>query len=371
MLALRSDFRPRIAASGCVTAFGATEVTHRCLLHGRRALQDVPCLGNAGGDPVPLALVPNRTLDSPVPGSWTDSLNQLRAEIPDAPWGTDRHPVFVTSSNFGAGGLYQFRQSGCSTDLSDSTPFGSVAWIARHMRWGTTVSASSHACVSAHLGLLQASRYLEAGLADRALVFSFDYLSPFVVGGFHALKILNRDWPAPYEDRAGGAVALGDAVAFAILTRDEGDYLLAEQQLYNEMHHFTGNLPSGEGFRQSLAVLATAAAGRQVWCKGHGTGTLDAGKLEAESLRATFPGCPLVGWKGGIGHTLGSCGLVELALVLRSFARGEAPGTVGTSARCFVDEVATKPFSTASYEGAVCLSNAFGGAHAGLLVTHA
>jgi 3-oxoacyl-(acyl-carrier-protein) synthase len=253
-------------------------------------------------------------------------------------------------------------------------PFGAlprcVEWLRGELGWGENVTVYSHACVSAHLGLLLASRMLHAGLADEALVFSFDFLSPFVAGGFHALKILNADFPAPYQARATGSIGLGDGAAFAVLTRDRGDFTVQAQSLHNEMHHFTANRPDGAGFAACLVSVAEAAEGRRLWLKGHGTGTLEAGRLECETLARMFPGAPLVGWKGSLGHTLGSCGLVELAVAVEAMRAGRTPGTVGSVAPVFSESVALESFANGGYDGAVCASNAFGGAHAAFLLSH-
>jgi 3-oxoacyl-(acyl-carrier-protein) synthase len=221
------------------------------------------------------------------------------------------------------------------------------------------------------LGLLQASRVLAANLADEALVFSFDFLSPFVAGGFHALKILNADLPTPYQDRATGSIGLGDGAAFAVLTRDRGDFAVVAQSLHNEMHHFTANQADGTGFGACLAPMLPFTAGRRFWLKGHGTGTLEAGRLEADVLTRHFSGSPLVSWKGSLGHTLGSCGLVELAIAAAAIRAGRAPGTVGSASPTFSPDVALVPFELGAFDSVLCTSNAFGGAHAALLLSHA
>jgi 3-oxoacyl-(acyl-carrier-protein) synthase len=210
---------------------------------------------------------------------------------------------------------------------------------------------------------------LQAGAADAVLVFCFDFLSPFVAGGFHALKILNGEMPAPYEDRPIGAIALGDGSAYAVLTRDRGDFQIETQSLYNEMHHFTANRDDGSGFEAVLRPLRRD--GRKLWLKGHGTGTLEAGRMESTSFLAAFPNAPLVGWKGSLGHTLGSCGGVELAIARVAVQRGTTPGTVGTTGPTFAPNVALAAFDNRSYDGVLCASNAFGGAHAALLLSHA
>lgn len=365
----------RVAACGALTAFGDEATTLSALLAGRSALLARPVHGSAGGDLVPLALLPGRSYDETLPPSWMPFLRNLAQRIP-APssgprWGDPRRPVFVTGSNFGVSHLLAYRLHGDTGHLDYGTTSDCVGHVATTLGWGPDVTIFSHACVSAHLGLLQASRLLAANLADEALVFSFDFISAFVAGGFHALKILNADFPAPYQDRPTGSIALGDGAAFAVLTRDHGDFALSGQSLHNEMHHFTANRADGAGFAACLAPLPATVAGRRIWLKGHGTGTLEAGRLEAYALAKNFPDAPLVSWKGALGHTLGTCGLVELAIAIAALRAGRAPGTIGANTPGFTAEVSFTSFDLAAFDGVVCTSNAFGGAHAAFLLHHA
>lgn len=357
-----------LEACDCLTPFGDAAATAAALLAGRRALELVPVLGRDGGDPVPLALV--SPMDETLPPRWLPALRRLAAGIPAGPWGTARAPVIVTSSNFGVGSLYAFTRDRDARHMDHGTPFASVRLLRREFGWGEHVQIFSHACVTAHLGLAQAARLLHAGVADRVLVFSYDFVSPFVAGGFHSLKILNGGLPAPYAVRETGSIGLGDGAAFAVLSRDAGPFRIAAHALHNEMFHFTANQPDGTGFAACAAAIAAAAGGRRVWLKGHGTGTLEAGRLEAGVLARQFPGAPLAGWKGSLGHTLGSCGLVELAIALAALRCGRIPGTVGGVTPSFTDTVALAPFASGEFDGAILTSNAFGGAHAAMLLTH-
>ena len=357
-----------IAACECLTPLGNAPATVAALLAGRRALAMQPVLGRDGGDLVPLALL--GPMDETLPPRWLPNLRGLAAAIPAGNWGTAREPVIVTSSNFGVGSLYAFTRDHDAHHLAHGTPFASVALLRREFGWGEHITVFSHACVTAHLGLAHAARLLHGGLADRVLVFSFDLVSPFVAGGFHSLKILNRQMPAPYAVRETGSIGLGDGAAFAVLSRAAAPFRLAAHALHNEMFHFTGNQPDGAGFAACAASIATAVGGRRVWVKGHGTGTLEAGRLESEVFARQFPAAPLVSWKGSLGHTLGSCGLVELAVSLAALRAGRIPGTVGGAAPCFTDTVALAPFAAAGFSAAILCSNAFGGAHAALLLAH-
>jgi len=358
-----------LEACDCLTPFGDAVATTAALLAGRRALVLAPVLGRDGGDPVPLALT--GPMDETLPPRWLAGVQSLAARIPPGRWGSVREPVIVTSSNFGVGSLYAFTRDQDPRHLAHGPPFASVALLRIELGWGEHVQIFSHACVTAHLGLAQAARLLHAGMADRVLVFSFDYVSPFVAGGFHSLKILNGTMPAPYAVRETGSIGLGDAAAFAVLSRAATPFQLAAHAQYNEMYHFTANRPDGAGFAVVAAALAAAAAGRRVWIKGHGTGTLEAGRLEAETFARQFD-APLTGWKGALGHTLGSCGLVELAVALAALRGpgGKIPGTVGGAVPSFTGTVAHTPFPSAGFDGAILASNAFGGAHAAMLLTH-
>jgi 3-oxoacyl-(acyl-carrier-protein) synthase len=360
----------RIQAYGCSTPLGGAAETHAALLRGERALRPVPVLGRDGGDRVPLALMPGRSLDEEAPPVWLAAVRRLCASVPCGGWGAPRRPVFLTGSNFGVGALYALRRTGIAAFARWGAPPTCAERLRAELGWGPDVSVVSHACVSAHLGLLLASRALEAGIADEALVVSFDFLSPFVAGGFHALKILNAEFPAPYCERPAGAIGLGDGAAFAVLSAGRGEWLIEGQCLFNEMHHFTANRPDGSGFDRCLEKAAHAARGRRVWFKGHGTGTLEAARLEVASASRAFPGAPLVGWKGSLGHTLGSCGLVEMAIALEAMRTGRTPGTVGAVMALMGANVAPEPFDNGSFDAVVCASNAFGGAHAAFILRH-
>jgi hypothetical protein len=357
-----------LEACSCLTPFGGADATAAALLAGKRALQLTPVLGKDGGEAVPLALV--GPMDETLPPRWLPAVRQLAAEIPAGSWGSAREPVIVTSSNFGVGSLYAFTRDADARHLAHGTPFATVELLRRELGWGEHTHVFSHACVTAHLGLAHAARLLHGGFADRVLVFSFDFVSPFVAGGFHSLKILNAGMPAPYAVRDTGSIGLGDGAAFAVLSRDAGPFRLAAHALHNEMFHFTGNQPDGAGFSACLTSIAGAIGGRRVWIKGHGTGTLEAGRLEAEGYAKQFPGAPLVSWKGSLGHTLGSCGLVELAIAVAALRGGKIPGTVGGAAPSFSAEVALEPFAAAGFDGVLLASNAFGGAHAAMFLTH-
>ena len=346
---------------------GDEKDTYTGLLNGARSLKLTPVFG-ASGDEVPLSTF--ESIEASLPPTWIHKLEDLLSRLPNRKWGQSGYPVVITSSNFGIGHMLAYHQTQQAEHLNFAQAHTSAGAVCRHFGWGKEVSILSHACVSADIGIKFASRLLRFENAKEVLCFSFDFLSPFVSGGFYSLKILNGAFPSPYADQEIGSIGLGDGVGFAVLGLQPSEFAIRNQQTYNEMYHMTSNQPDGSGFRHALTRIRDQIEGRKVWIKGHGTGTRDAGILEAESVQEVFPNSPLVGWKGGIGHTLGSCGLVELTLSMQSLKQGKVPGCVGTTGPTLSPNVKIEAFDGSSFEGAILSSNAFGGAHASYLLTH-
>ncbi|MEX2382818.1 MAG: hypothetical protein WD490_10570 [Opitutales bacterium] len=362
--------RAGLEASACLTAFGDERATWKALCEGRSCLKALPVRGEQGGEKAPLAVRGEMTCQ--LPQRWIGDLRTL-ANAADryAGWGHPGFPVIMTSSNFSIESLYAHRVIGLG---EEHTSWGAIHRCGDSLRrafgWGPDLRILSHACVSASLGLRLAGRMLQTGDAQKVLVFSFDYLSPFVAAGFHSLKILNGDFPAPYQKRGTGSIGLGDGAGFAVLTKDAAPFALSHQVCWNEMFHLTGNEPGGSGFGFINRELTAGLGGRSAWIRGHGTGTLEAGRMECESWAAALPDAPLVAWKGGIGHTLGSCGIVELAIATTALREGKAPGTVASAAPFFTGQVAAEALDITGFDAAILTANAFGGAHSGLILTH-
>jgi len=357
-----------IEASGALTALGDERATCAGLVEGAIAWQRLAIPGVEASAAVPLALA-CAWGESVPPRGWLE-LDALLARVPDAPWGAPGYPVVISSSNFGVGNLWSWRREQERAEhLPFGTPYACAQRLCERQGWGADFTVVSHACVSAHLALELARRQVAAGRAVKALVVSFDFVSAFVAGGFHALKILNGLAPEPYRDRTEGSIAIGDGAAFAVLGSG-GEQRISPAHLHNEMWHATGNRPDGEGFGRLGPWLAEHGCGRSLWVKGHGTGTLESGRMEAELAARLVPAGPLVSWKGSLGHTLGSCGLVELAIVRAGLAGGRMPGNVGSPPPHVGATVQADAFDPSPYSATLMLANAFGGAHASFLLSH-
>ncbi|WOO42323.1 hypothetical protein [Rubellicoccus peritrichatus] len=353
----------------CISPFGRVGDTWRSLCADGRALALYP-VPERDDDSVPLALI--NPIEETEEGRWLKPSLDLLSGVSGNPWGDERHPVIVTSSNFGIGQLFAHTNVDPEMPLSSASPARAVERIAEACCWGKNRFIISNVCISAQLGMIHAARLLHADLADEVLVFSFDFLSPFVVGGFHSLRILNDAFPRPFSKGEISSIGLGDGAAYAVLDRsNQSELRLSPGVTWYESHHMTGNDPSGSGFKQIMESIGEVVQGKQVWLKGHGTGTVEAGSLEADAASRAFPDAPLVSWKGSLGHTLGSCGLIELAIAAKAMTEGVVPGNSQTGPETLNTAVAREAFSARDFDGVILTSSAFGGAHASHFLSRA
>jgi hypothetical protein len=192
---------------------------------------------------------------------------------------------------------------------------------------GCPAWALSGACASGCLALDEAVRLIRFGGRRRVLVVGADRPGAFVGDGFRGLGTIDPAGCRPFDaDRAG--LQLGEGLAAMLLGEGAADLHLVGSAAGCDANHLTGPCLDGRGLAR---VCRAALAGRTpALVVAHGTGTRQ--NDDAESLAYATLGirCGVVGWKGLLGHSLATCGLIEAALACELLATGApVPGTVG------------------------------------------
>ncbi len=192
------------------------------------------------------------------------------------------------------------------------------------------------ACSSSAKVFAQASRLIEAGLADAALVGGVDTLCGSVLFGFNSLELVAARPCRPF-DAARDGLSLGEAGGFALLERAEagdGGLRLRGYGESSDAHHMSA--PHPEGLGASLAMRdALARAGIDAddvdYLNLHGTATPANDAVEARAVAALFPASlHASSTKGWTGHTLGAAGIVESVFALLALERGFLPGILNS-----------------------------------------
>jgi 3-oxoacyl-[acyl-carrier-protein] synthase II len=198
----------------------------------------------------------------------------------------------------------------------------------------------SAACTSSSAAAARAAALVRNGASDCVLVVACDSVTEFIYSGFSSLMALDNVPARPF-DRCRAGLSVGEAAAFALImsedraSRENRQVLgsIAGWGLSNDANHMTGPSRASEGLilaiTKSLRSAGIAAADIG-FISAHGTGTVYNDAMEMRAFRSVFKddAVPVYSIKGGIGHTMGAAGLVELLVALRSLREGMAPPTV-------------------------------------------
>lgn len=198
----------------------------------------------------------------------------------------------------------------------------------------------SAACTSSAAAAAQAAAMIRNGHTDCVLVVACDSVTEFIFSGFSTLSALDEQPARPF-DRNRAGLNVGEAAAFVLLMSDERAVrenrpvlgTLAGWGLSDDANHMTGPSRESEGLilaiRKSL-VSADIGPDDIGLIAAHGTGTVYNDQMEMRAFRAVFQNRerPVYSIKGGIGHTMGAAGLVEMIIALRALREQIVPPTV-------------------------------------------
>ncbi len=243
----------------------------------------------------------------------------------------------------------------------------------------------STACSSSTNALGLARDLLQMGSADLVVAGGADMLSAEVFAGFHALGVLSPGKCAPFSHPMG--TTLGEGAGFVVLeSRQQAEKrdvpplaLLSGYGLSADAYHETSPDPSGAGMRRAIkgALLdAGIAPGDVGYLNAHGSGTPANDQAEWQGIRQAFGDhaqhLPVSSTKSYLGHAQGAAGVLEIIVTIMAMQRGVIPPTLhyqGARPHGPDDPVAQSRPRKTSFQHAVCLNSAFGGANAAVTIS--
>ncbi len=198
----------------------------------------------------------------------------------------------------------------------------------------------STACSSGAKAFATGARLINSGVCRAVVVGGVDSLCDTTLYGFHALNLLSRANPRPFDAERDG-IAIGEAAGFALMMRAEdsdesGGLRLVATGDSADAYHMTAPHPEAQGACAAIeATLKSAGWAPEAvdYVHLHGTGTAHNDAAEDRALlRTGLAAVPASSTKGAIGHTLGAAGMCGVALTAEAMAAGFLPGTVATRA---------------------------------------
>ena len=212
--------------------------------------------------------------------------------------------------------------------------FSVTDFVRRSLRLEGPAMTISTACSSSAKVFASAARYLQAGVADAAVVGGVDSLCLTTIHGFTSLQLVSDEPCRPF-DAARKGMTIGEAAGYALLERQAAGIGLAGYGESSDAHHMSTPHPEGEGALGAMrAALERAGIGPSAidYVNAHGTATPANDRAEDRALVRLFGKRPPVSsTKGFTGHTLGAAGIVESIVCFLALEHGFIPPTLNTS----------------------------------------
>jgi 3-oxoacyl-[acyl-carrier-protein] synthase-1 len=250
--------------------------------------------------------------------------------------------LLVGSSSFDVHVSEQQYQRALRERPAQAVPMPIIGYGKTAEHWGEQLGLSPHryaystACTSSANALLYGKRLIEQGLVEHALVLGLEPSNTTSALGFYGLGLISDSGTMhPFDDNRDGLI-LGEGCAAALLSAasqtppSERRWQLAGGAIGTDNHSLTAAHSDGKAIAQVIAqALADAGIGAEeiTAIKAHGTASLKNDEAEAAALNAIFKRQipTMFALKPFIGHTLGACGTLELALCIGALEQGSLP----------------------------------------------
>lgn len=208
-----------------------------------------------------------------------------------------------------------------------------VAHFFRDKYSNQNVFTFATSCTSSANALLYAKKYLNLNFSERAIIVGFESFNSLTVEGFYGLGLLAQHNAQPFSENSDGLV-LGEGIACIAISQHnslslERKITLAGGATQGDTYNITSTLPSGDNVAQVISDALLDANITAEYVKGvkaHGTGGPANDRAEGLGILQQFPSSlPVMLLKPYIGHTLGACGVLECALMVKYFVDQKLP----------------------------------------------
>lgn len=220
-----------------------------------------------------------------------------------------------------------------SLDIGTITPkTGSHIWIPKIDRLSQRLQKTfglsqchlvfNTACTASINALLYGKKLIEQAGYKNVIVVGCEFYNHLTVEGFHSLELISPDSLTPFhKDRKG--LILGEGVCAVLLStaRPEKNYCYEVLDGYSgcDVSSLTMTAEDGSHINKVMqnAIRRSALQPDDInLVKVHGTATYNNDVSEHNALKTCFDHIPPVfALKQFVGHTLGACGAIEIALM--------------------------------------------------------
>jgi 3-oxoacyl-[acyl-carrier-protein] synthase-1 len=208
--------------------------------------------------------------------------------------------------------------------------------LARNLGIGGEIALFTTACTSSANALFTAQAGINEGRFPRAIVLGFDFYNELTLSGFESFGLLSTQGCRPF-DRERSGIVLGEGCAAILVDSVASNYdtqlILrggaSRCDISSPTAHNTDGVMVAQTILDALRDAEVSAADISL-IKAHATGSEANDAAEGVGLRRVFASIPsVIAIKSSLGHTLGGCGVIELAALWFCMREGFIPKTFG------------------------------------------
>lgn len=226
--------------------------------------------------------------------------------------------------------VYEYKKKPYTSSKKSIDSFASE--ISKELKLNPFTMTISTACTSSINAVIEARNLINSGVVEYAIVVGVEIFSQMMSDGFSSMKLLSTDTQRPFDiDRDG--LILGEAIAAVLVGKDSSKWSLKGAYSNCNSLNITSVSPSGEEYAEVMdkaMSFAKVTAKDITMLKTHATSTLTNDMSEINAIKKVFASdVTFTALKPYVGHTLGACGVLELAMIMSCIDDGFIPQTLG------------------------------------------
>jgi len=225
--------------------------------------------------------------------------------------------------------VYEYKKKPYTSSKKSIDSFASE--ISKELKLNPFTMTISTACTSSINAVIEARNLINSGVVEYAIVVGVEIFSQMMSDGFSSMKLLSTDTQRPFDiDRDG--LILGEAIAAVLVGKDSSKWSLKGAYSNCNSLNITSVSPSGEEYAEVMdkaMSFAKVTAKDITMLKTHATSTLTNDMSEINAIKKVFTSdVTFSALKPYVGHTLGACGVLELAMIMSCVDDGFIPKTL-------------------------------------------
>ena len=189
------------------------------------------------------------------------------------------------------------------------------------------------ACTSSINALLEARNLVNSGVCKRVVVVGAEFSLGLMSDGFMSMNLLSLGEQKPFDEERDGLI-LGEAIAGVLVGEENSLWSLLGGYSNCNSKTITAVSESGDEFYEVMqnALHLSGLESRDISVlKAHATSSISNDLAEINAISRVFDkSLDFTALKPYVGHTLGACGILELAMMMGCVDAGFIPKTLNT-----------------------------------------